>query len=218
MKKIVTVEQALMHIHDGTTIMVGGFLGVGTPETLIDAVVTHGVKNITLICNDTAFPDKGVGKWIVNKLVKKVYTSHIGTNRETGIQLNSGETEVILTPQGTLAEQIRSGGAGLGGFLTPTGLGTVVEEGKQVIKTNNGSYVLELPLRANLALLKADVADSQGNLIYRKSARNFNPIMAFAADLVIAEVREIVPVGTLDPDSVMTPGVLVDYLVKGAMS
>lgn len=216
MKKVVSVEQALLHIHDGSTIMVGGFLGVGTPETLIDAVIAKGVDDITLICNDTAFPEIGVGKWIVHKRVQKIYTSHIGTNRETGVQLNSGETEVILTPQGTLAEQIRSGGAGLGGFLTPTGLGTVVEEGKQVITSNGRAYLLELPLRANVALLKADIADTNGNLIYRKSARNFNPLMAFAADVVIAEVREIVPVGSLDPDTIITPGVLVDYIVKEA--
>ena len=212
--KIISAEQALEHIKDDMTIMVGGFLAVGTPETLINGVVKKGVKNITLVCNDTGFPDKGVGKWVVNKQVKQIHTSHIGTNPETGNQLNSGETKVILTPQGTLAEQVRAGGAGLGGFLTPTGVGTVVEEGKQKMTIDGIDYLLELPLRANVALVKAYKADKNGNLVYRKSARNFNPLMATAADIVIAEVSEIVEVGEIDPDQVMTPGILVDYIVR----
>ena len=158
--------------------------------------------------------DQGVGKWIVNKQIKKVYTSHIGTNPETGKQLNSGETEVVLVPQGTLAEQVRAGGAGLGGILTPTGVGTVVAEGKALIHVQGKDYLLEEPLRADIALIKAAKADKAGNLIYRKSARNFNPLMATAADLVIAEVSEIVEIGELNPDEVMTPCILVDYLVK----
>ncbi len=214
MSKIRTVAQALELIKDNMIIMVGGFLSVGAPLALIDAIAEKGVKNITLICNDTGFPDSGVGKWVVNKQVKKIYTSHIGTNPQTGIQLNSGETTVILTPQGTLAEQVRAGGAGLGGFLTPTGIGTVVEEDKQKLTINGIEYLLELPLRADLALVKAAKADKAGNLVYRKAARNFNPLMATAAEIVMAEVSEIVEVGEIDPDQVATPGILVDYLVR----
>lgn len=214
MEKIKPVAEVLKHISDGSTIMVGGFLGVGTPETLIDALVAKGIKDLTLIANDTAFPDRGVGKLIVNKQVKKVIASHIGTNPETGRQMTSGETEVVLVPQGTLAEQIRAAGAGLGGFLTPTGIGTVVEEGKQKITVNGQEYLLELPLKADVALIKAHLGDRKGNLVYRKSARNFNPLMAMAADIVIAEVSRIVDVGEIDPELVMTPGVFIDYVVE----
>lgn len=214
MEKIKPVAEVLKHISDGSTIMVGGFLGVGTPETLINALVAKGIKDLTLIANDTAFPDRGVGKLIVNKQVKKVIASHIGTNPETGRQMTSGETEVVLVPQGTLAEQIRAAGAGLGGFLTPTGIGTVVGEGKQKITVNGQEYLLELPLKADVALIKAHLGDRKGNLVYRKSARNFNPLMAMAADIVIAEVSRIVDVGEIDPELVMTPGVFVDYVVE----
>lgn len=214
MSKIINIDQALKLVKDGMSIMVGGFLSVGTPHSLINKISSSNIKELTLICNDTGFPDSGVGKLVVNKQIKKIYTSHIGTNPETGNQLNSGETEVVLTPQGTLAEQIRAAGAGLGGFLTPTGTGTVVADGKQIFNFDGVEYILELPLRANVALIKADIADKAGNLVYRKSARNFNPIMATAADIVVAEVREIVEIGSIDPDSVMTPGILVDYIVK----
>lgn len=214
MEKIKPVAEVLKHISDGSTIMVGGFLGVGTPETLINALVAKGIKDLTLIANDTAFPDRGVGKLIVNKQVKKVIASHIGTNPETGRQMTSGETEVVLVPQGTLAEQIRAAGAGLGGFLTSTGIGTVVEEGKQKITVNGQEYLLELPLKADVALIKAHLGDRKGNLVYRKSARNFNPLMAMAADIVIAEVSRIVDVGEIDPELVMTPGVFIDYVVE----
>jgi len=213
--KIVSLEKALEKIKDGMTIMIGGFLGVGTPEKLIDGMIEKGVKDLTIIANDTAFPEVGVGKLVVNKMVKHVQTSHIGTNPETGRQMNAGETEVELIPQGTLAERIRCGGAGLGGFLTPTGIGTIVEEGKRKIKIRDKEYLLELPLKADVALIKAHKADKKGNLVYRKSARNFNPIMAMAADLVIAEAQEIVEVGEIDPDEVMTPGIFVDMIVRG---
>ncbi len=215
MDKIVSLEKALEKIKDGMTIMIGGFLGVGTPEKLIDGMIEKGVKDLTIIANDTAFPEVGVGKLVVNKMVKHVQTSHIGTNPETGRQMNAGETEVELIPQGTLAERIRCGGAGLGGFLTPTGIGTIVEEGKRKIKIRDKEYLLELPLKADVALIKAHKADKKGNLVYRKSARNFNPIMAMAADLVIAEAQEIVEVGEIDPDEVMTPGIFVDMIVRG---
>lgn len=215
--RITTLEEAICHVRDGMTIMVGGFLGVGTPEGLIDALVRKGVKDLTLICNDTAFPDKGVGKMIVRKQFKKVIVSHIGTNPETGRQMREGELEVELVPQGTLAERVRAGGAGLGGILTPTGVGTLAENGKQKIDIGGKTYLLELPLRADVALLRAHLADKKGNLTYRRAARNFNPLMAMAADLVIVEADRIVEVGEIDPDMVMTPGILVDLIVPRAV-
>lgn len=215
MKKIVTIEEAICHVNDGATIMVGGFLGNGSPERLIDALVKKGVKNLTLICNDSGFPEVGVGKLVVNKQIKKLIASHIGTNPETGRQMNAKEMEVSLVPQGTLAEQIRSGGAGLGGFLTPTGVGTIVEEGKEKITVNGETYLLELPLRADVALLYAETADKFGNLIYKGSKRNFNPVMASAADVVIVETDKVVEVGELNPNYVITPGIFVNYIVNG---
>lgn len=214
-KKIKSMAEALATIDDGATLMIGGFLAVGTPDNLISGLLERGTRDLTVIGNDTGFPDRGIGRLVVEKRCRKVIVSHVGTNPETGRQMNSGELEVVLTPQGTLAEQVRAGGAGLGGFLTPTGLGTVVAEGKQVLTVNGRDYLLELPLRADVALIKAWKADESGNLVYRRSAQNFNPLMALAADLVIAEVEEIVPVGALDPDEVDTPGLLVDILVQG---
>lgn len=214
MHKRVTLQEAAEHVKDGMTIMVGGFLGVGTPERIIDALVARGVKNLTLICNDTAFPDRGVGKMVVGHQFKKIVASHVGTNPETGRQMTSGETLVELVPQGTLAERVRCGGAGLGGFFTPTGVGTVVAEGKETREMNGRQYLFELPLRADIALIKAHRADESGNLRYRRSARNFNPLMATAADLVIVEVDDVVETGAIDPDDVMTPGIFVNYLVK----
>ncbi len=214
MQKRVSIEEALKHVRDGMTIMVGGFLGVGSPEKLIDALVLKGVKDLTLICNDTAFVDRGVGKMVVAHQFRKIIASHIGTNAETGRQMTAGETEVELVPQGTLAEKIRCGGAGLGGFYTPTGVGTVVADGKETREFNGRQYLLEIPLRADVALVKAHKADEAGNLIYRRSARNFNPLMAMAADLVIAEVDNLVTTGEIDQDHVMTPGIFVNHLVK----
>src|SRR3954465_3052200 len=198
------------------TIMAGGFMGVGTPKELVTAILEADVKDITLIENDTAFAETGVGPLIVNKRVKKVIASHIGTNPETGRQMIAGEMEVELVPQGTLAERVRAGGSGLGGVLTPTGVGTIVEEGKEKITVDGREYLLEKPLRAEVALLKAYKADKSGNLVYHRSARNFNPFMALAADLVIVQVEKLVEVGDIDPDDVMTPGILVDkILVQG---
>ncbi|WP_425058323.1 Acetate CoA-transferase subunit alpha [Sporomusa carbonis] len=211
--KQASIEQISEYLKDGMTVMVGGFLAVGTPERLIGAMIEKNVQNITLIANDTGFPAKGVGKLVVNRQVKKVIASHIGTNPETGKQMIAKELEVDLVPQGTLAERIRCGGAGLGGVLTPTGVGTVVEEGKPKLCVDGVEYLLEKPLRANVALIKAKKADKAGNLIYDKSARNFNPLMAMAADVVIAEVDELVEVGAINPDEVMTPGVVVDKIV-----
>ncbi|WP_066505101.1 CoA transferase subunit A [Abyssisolibacter fermentans] len=215
MKKHISIEEAVSKIKDGMTVMIGGFLGIGNPHKIIDALVEKGVKNLTLISNDTATPDIGIGKLIVNKQVKKIITSHIGTNKETGRQLNEGETEVVLVPQGTLAEQIRNGGAGLGGFLTPVGLGTEVEKGKQKIDIDGKVYILETPLRADVALIAGSKVDKKGNIYYNKSTRNFNPLMASAADIVIVEAENIVEVGKIDPNNVMTPSIFVDYIVGG---
>lgn len=214
MNKIKTIDEAVQHIKDGMTIAVGGFLGTGTPEKLIDAVVAKGVKDITLICNDTAFPDKGVGKWVVNRNVKKVIVSHVGTNPETGRQMNTGELEVVLVPQGTLAEQVRAAGAGLGGILTRTGIGTIIEEGKQKITVDGMEYLLELPLKADIALLKGSIVDKKGNVYYNYATRNFNTLMATAADTVIVEAEELVEVGEIDPTDVMTPSIFIDMIVE----
>jgi len=214
-EKTISMEKAVEMVKDGMTIMVGGFLGVGNPLTLVDALVDKGVRNLTLIANDTATPKLGIGKFVINKQLKKAIVSHIGTNPETGRQMITGELNVELIPQGTLAERIRCGGAGLGGFLTPTGVGTVVDEGKHRIFLNQKAYLLELPLRADVALLSAHKADKFGNLVFRRSTRNFNPMMAFAADVVIVEAKHIVEIGEIDPDEVMVTGVVVDWIVQG---
>jgi len=213
MPKSICIEQVAEFLHDGMVVMFGGFLGVGTPEKIIQVIIDSGVGGITLIANDTAFMDKGVGRLIVSRQVKKAIVSHIGTNPCTGKQMMANEIEVELVPQGTLAERIRCGGAGLGGFLTATGIGTIVETGKQKLIVDGKEYLLETPLRANVAIVKAKKADKLGNLIYDKTARNFNPIIAMAANLVIAEVDEIVEVGMIDPDEVVTPGILVDKII-----
>ncbi|EOC99457.1 acetate CoA-transferase subunit alpha [Caldisalinibacter kiritimatiensis] len=215
MDKLLSIEEAINKIEDGMTVMIGGFLGVGTPHSIVDALIQKGVKDLTIIANDTATPEIGIGKLVVNKQVKKVITSHIGTNPETGRQMNEKEIEVELVPQGTLAERIRAAGAGLGGILTPTGVGTMVEEGKQKIEANGKEYLLELPLKADVALIAGAKVDKKGNIHYNKSARNFNPLMAMAADLVIVEAEEIVEVGDIDPNDVMTPGIFIDYIVGG---
>lgn len=215
MSKIISIDDAVSMINDGMTIMVGGFLGCKNPFGIIDALVEKGVKDLTMISNDTAFPEIGIGKLIVNKQVKKLITSHIGTNKESGVQMNAGELDVELVPQGTLAERIRAAGAGLGGILTPTGVGTIVEEGKTIINLDGKLHLLEKSLMADVALIAGARVDKKGNIRYKKSARNFNPLMATAADLVIVEADEIVEVGEIDPDDVMTPGIFVDYIVGG---
>ncbi|MDR0498982.1 MAG: CoA transferase subunit A [Holophagales bacterium] len=219
-KPIISAQEAAAKVKEGDTLLVAGFLGCGSPHTVIHALKAAALKQMTLVCNDTSIYDLktgnivGVAHLVGGKLFKKIITTHIGLNQETQRQMNEGEIQVVLVPQGTLVEQIRAGGAGLGGILTPTGVGTEVEQGKQVIDVNGRSYLLELPLRGNVALIKAKVADRAGNLIYSATARNFNPIMATAADLVIAEAEEIVEIGELDPDAVHTPSVFVDFLVK----
>lgn len=214
MNKFISLEEATAKVQDGMTIMMGGFLAVGSANKIIDALVDSGVKDLTLICNDTAFPDRGLGKLIANKQVKKVITSHIGTNPATVDQMNAGELIVEFNPQGTLAERVRSAGAGLGGFLTPTGIGTMVAEGKEVITVDEKEYLLEKPLKADMAILGASVADESGNLVYKGTTQNFNPLMASAADVVIAEVEEVVKAGTFRPEEVTTPSIFVDFMVQ----
>ena len=215
MNKVVTLDEALNHIKSGMTVAVGGFLGCGTPHTIINALAKKGVKDLTLICNDTAYVDFGTGKLIVNKQIKKLYASHIGTNKETGNQMNAGELEVHLNPQGTLAERLRAAGTGLGGFLTPTGVGTPIEEGKQKMVIDGKTYLLEKPLKADIALILGHKVDKKGNIVYRGATRNFSPLMALAADVVIVEAENLVEVGEISPDDVETPGMLVDYIVVG---
>jgi acetate CoA/acetoacetate CoA-transferase alpha subunit len=215
MNKVISLNEAVEMIHDGMTIMVGGFLGCKNPFKIVDAIVENGIKDITLIANDTSFPEVGIGKLIVNKQVKKLIASHIGTNKETGNQMNSGEIQVELVPQGTLAERIRAAGAGLGGILTPTGLGTIVAEGKTIVEVDGKEYLLEKPLKADIALIVGAKVDKKGNVRYAKATRNFNPLMAAAADIVIVEADKIVEAGEIDPDDVMTPGIFVDYIVGG---
>ena len=211
MNKRLSISDCVAKIKDGMSVMIGGFMANGTPEGIIDALVASGVKNLTVICNDTGFPDKGIGKLIVNKQIKKIIVSHIGTNPVTVDQMNAGELEVEFSPQGTLAERVRSGGAGLGGILTPTGIDTVVEKGKEKINIDGKIYLLELPLRADVALLGANIGDKSGNLIFKGTSQNFNPIMAMAADLVIAEIEKEVEIGELTPETVHTPGIFVDW-------
>jgi acetate CoA/acetoacetate CoA-transferase alpha subunit len=219
MNKVKTIEAVMEHVHDAQVIMFGGFMTVGTPVKLIDAILIKGIRNITVICNDAGVPGRGTGKLLSQEgVVKKYYASHVGLNPEFGKKMAAGEIEAVLVPQGTLVERIRAGGAGLGGFLTPTGVGTDVEKsegGKQKIAVGGRDYLLELPLRGDVACVKAHRADRSGNLIFRKSARNFNPLIATACDYVIAEVENIECVGTLDPDMIHLPGIFVDAIVQG---
>ncbi|MGD1956592.1 MAG: CoA transferase subunit A [Sphingomonadales bacterium] len=216
MKNALKPEAAAALIADGATVMIGGFMGVGSPHRLIDALVDRAPKNLTIIANDTAQPGVGIGKLITAGIVQTLITSHIGLNPETQAKMISGEIAVELSPQGTLVERIRAGGSGLGGVLTQTGLGTPVEDGKQIIAINGVDYLLETPLRADFALIAANEADYVGNLNYALTAHNFNPIMALAADTVIAEAQTIVPVGVIPPDGGKTPGVLVSHVLERA--
>ncbi len=219
-KPVIAAAEAARLVKDGMTVHVGGFLGCGSPEGIIAALAAQKTKDLTLVCNDTAILDQrsgrvtGVAPLVANKQFSRMIVSHIGTNPETQRQMNEGEAEVVLVPQGTLAERIRAAGAGLGGFLTPTGVGTEVEAGKQKLTVGDRVFLLELPLPGDVAILKARRADKAGNLQYSKTARNFNPLMATACKTVIAEVEEIVEIGEIDPDQVHTPSIFVDYLVK----
>lgn len=212
--KKITAREAADYIQDGMTVMIGGFMSNGTPEILMDALVKKGVKNLTVIANDSGTPGTGIGKLIAAGAVKKLIATHIGLNPLTGQLMNEGTLEVELVPQGTLAERIRAGGAGLGGVLTPTGLGTAVAEGKEIITVDGKEYLLEKPLRADAALLRGSIADEDGSLFYKGTTRNFNPMMATAADLVIAAAEEIVPIGGIQAENIVTPGIFVDYVVE----
>lgn len=214
MKKI-TAQQAAEFVKDGMTVMVGGFMSNGTPQILMDALVAKGVKNLTIIANDSGTPGDGIGKLIAAGAVKKLIASHIGLNPQTGQLMNEGVVEVCLVPQGTLAEQIRAAGAGLGGVLTPTGLGTEVAAGKQTVTVDGTEFLLEKPLRADVALLRGSVIDEDGNIFYKGTTRNFNPMMATAAEIVIAAAEQIVPAGGIQGENVATPGIFVDYVVGG---
>lgn len=221
-KPIITAAEAAAKVKEGMVVQVGGFLGCGSPDGVIAELAKLGTKDLVLVCNDTAILDQkagrvtGVAPLVANRQFSKVIVSHIGTNAETQRQMNAGETEVLLVPQGTLAERIRSAGAGLGGFFTPTGIGTEVQDNKQVQIFDGRAYLLEFALPGDIALVKAKRADRAGNLQYSKTARNFNPLMATACAVVVAEVEEIVEIGEIDPDQVHTPSIFVDYLVAAA--
>jgi acetate CoA/acetoacetate CoA-transferase alpha subunit len=216
MKGALSPAAAADLIPQGASLMIGGFMAVGSPERMIDALVARGVGDLTVIANDTAMPGKGIGKLISAGLVRHVIASHIGLNPETQAKMIAGELTCELVPQGTLIERIRAGGMGLGGVLTPTGLGTEVEVGKQIVTVDGRPYLVETPLRADFALIGAWQADYVGNLNYMLTAHNFNPIIALAGRTVIAEADSIVPVGVIPPDAVKTPGVLVDHLLVRA--
>jgi len=211
---MISLADAVAKIPDGASLMIGGFLGVGSPHRLIAELVRQKRRGLTVIGNDSARPGLGIGQLITQKLVAKLIVSHIGTNPETQRQMIAREIEVELCPQGTLAERIRAAGYGLGGVLTPTGLGTLAAEGKRVVEIDGRSFLLEPPIKADFALIAAKRADYQGNLSYFLTARNFNPVMAMAGNTVIAEPDEIVPVGVIGPDEIVTPHVLVDHLVQ----
>lgn len=210
--KLATKEEALQNIRDGQTVMIGDLLGLAAPDEIIDGMIEKGVKDLTMIAITTGKPDEGCGKLISAKAVKKAITSHIGTNPLTREQMDAGTLEVEFVPQGTLAERIHCGGAGLGGCLTPTGIGTKVEEGKQKLTIDGREYLLEKPLHADVAIVKAWKADKYGNLTYRLNGMANNMQIAMAADFVIAEVEELVDVGELTPDEIDTPAVLVDMV------
>lgn len=211
--KTITLEQAVAMIPDGASVMIGGFMGIGTPERLMDEVARQGKRGLTVIANDTATPGCGIGKLVTSGNVRKAIVSHIGLNPETQKKMIAGEMEVELVPQGTLIERIRAGGFGLGGILTPTGVGTMVEQGKTKLDVDGKQYLLETALHADFALVEAFLSDYYGNLVYALTARNFNPVIAMAATTVIVDAAHIVPVGMISPDHVVTPAVLVDFVV-----
>ncbi len=216
--RTLSLEHSVALIPDGASLMIGGFMAVGTPERLVDEILRQGKRDLIVIANDTAMPGKGIGKLVEKKLLRKVIASHIGLNPETQRQMMAGELEVELVPQGTLVERIRAGGHGLGGILTPTGLGTSVEEGKRRITVDGKDYLLETALKADFALVHAFMADYLGNLSYALTARNFNPVIAMAAETVIVCADHIMPVGVLPPDQVVTPAPIVDILVANPCS
>lgn len=211
MKKIISAQKAISFIKEGSTVMVGGFLECGAPDILVDELVNQNIGNLTMISNDTTYPHADKGKLIVNKQIKKLITSHIGTNPETGKQMHSGELDVELVPMGTLIEKIRAKGTGLGGVLTPTGVGTVLEENKKTMEIDGKTFIFEKPLGADFALIYGTKVDKFGNVAYYGTTRNLNTIMATAADTVIVQADELVD--CLDPNEVVIPGLFVDYIV-----
>lgn len=213
--KVVSMAEAVSRVQPGMTVMIGGFMGCGNPHGLVEALCVAGLTDLTLIATDTSRPGFGIAKLVEQRRLRKLYASHVGLNPAVAAQLNAGELEVELVPQGTLAERIRAGGAGLGGVLTPTGLGTPVADGKPVIEVDGRRFLLEKPLRADVALIAGSTIDRLGNVWYRGTTRNFNTVMATAADLVIAEAEHLVEVGAIAPENVVTPGVLVDLIVEG---
>lgn len=212
MKNVITAAEAAKLIPDNASLMIGGFLRCGTPVRIIDELVKNNTSGLTLIANDTSMPDFDRGKLIVNNLVKKAIVTHIGTNPETGRQMNAGELEVELVPMGTLIERIRSGGAGLGGFLTPTGVGTMIEKGKDTVEVDGKKYLLEKPLTADFAIIYGTKADRFGNIFLEGTTRNFNTVMATAAKTVIVEADEISE-EALNPNEITIPGIFTDYIV-----
>jgi len=214
MNKQLTPEQAVSKIKSGITLMVGGFLANRSALKILELLCQSDIKDLTLIVNDSGFPDKAYGKLLANGQVRKLIASHIGTNPAAIDLMNAGTLEVEFVPQGTLAERIRAAGAGLGGVLTPTGLGTLVEKGKEKITVDGKEFLLEKPLRADIALIGASIGDKSGNLIYKGTSQNMNPLMATAADLVIAEVGELVETGSIAPEQVHTPNIFVDFIVS----
>lgn len=214
--KTVSLEDSVAMIPDGASLMIGGFMGVGTPQRVVDELARQGKRELTVIANDTATPGRGIGKLVTAGAVRKAIVSHIGLNPETQQKMIAGAIEVELVPQGTLIERLRAAGHGLGGVLTPTGVGTAVEEGKRKIEVDGAPYLLETALGADFALVESFLADYEGNLVYALTARNFNPVIAMAANTVIVDAAHIVPVGMIAPDHVVTPAVLVDYIVAHA--
>lgn len=211
MKKIVTAEEAISLIKEGSTVMVGGFLSCGAPDELIDELVKQNTGQLTMISNDTSFPDANKGKLIVNKQVKKLITTHIGTNPESGRQMNAGEIDVEFVPMGTLVERIRAKGAGLGGILTQTGVGTIIEDNKQTMEIDGKKFIFDKPIGADFALIYGTKVDKYGNVAFHGTTRNFNTVMATAADTVIIQADEFVD--CIDPNDVVIPGLFVDYIV-----
>lgn len=213
MKKLISAQAAAALIKDGSTVMIGGFLSCGTPDKIIDEMVKRNIKNLTMISNDTSIPDVDKGKLIQNGSVKKVITTHIGTNPITGQKMQAGEIEVEFYPMGTLVEKIHAKGSGLGGVLTPTGIGTILEEGKKIVEIKGKKYIFEEPIGADFAIIYGTKVDKYGNVSFEGTTRNFNTSMATAADVVIVQADEIVE--CLNPDSVVIPSVFIDYIVKG---
>jgi acetate CoA/acetoacetate CoA-transferase alpha subunit len=211
--RTIALEEAVAMIPDGASVMIGGFMGVGTPEHLMDELARQGKQDLTVIANDTAVPGRGIGKLVSANVVRKAIVSHIGLNPETQKKMIAGEMEVELIPQGSLIERIRAAGYGLGGVLTPTGVGTLAEEGKRKLEVDGKQYLLETPLRADFALMEAFLCDYYGNLVYALTARNFNPLIAMAAKTVIVDAAHIVPVGMISPDHAVTPATLVDFVI-----